>query len=187
MLTERSTAAPPLALHLFGPFAAFVHGTPLARQPSRKGQWLLAMLALRAGREVERSWLMELLWPNSPTAQAAMSLRASLLHLRRAFGSEAGRLYSPTYRGLALNLAGAEVDVLAFDQALVRGDEASLAHAVSLYRGPLMEGCAEGWCFPERQAREQRLLAALESLAARAVERDDPTAAQEYLRRAVAV
>src|SRR5437764_14570180 len=88
MPTERSTPPAPLALDLFGPFAASVHGAPLPRLRSRKGQWLLALLALRDGREVERSWLMELLWPGTATPQAAMSLRTSLRDLRRALGPE---------------------------------------------------------------------------------------------------
>src|SRR5262249_25278689 len=186
MLIEHSTPPAPRALHLFGPFAASVHGVPLPRLRSRKGQWLLALLALRDGREVERSWLMELLWPDTATPRAAMSLRRSLRDLRRALGPEASRLYSPTSRGLALNLIGTAVDVLEFDRALTQGDEASLLRAASLYRGPLLEGCAEEWCLPERQARERGLLDALECLASRALERGEPTAAQEYLRRAVA-
>jgi DNA-binding SARP family transcriptional activator len=136
---------------------------------------------------MERTWLMELLWPGAAPPQAAMSLRTSLRDLRRALGAEAGRLYSPTSRGLALELSDAVVDVLSFDQAMARGDEASLAQAVSLYRGPLLEGCAEEWCLPERRAREQTFLAGLESLAARSMERRDPAAAQGYLCRAVAV
>jgi hypothetical protein len=47
------------------------------------------------------------------------------------------------------------VDVLAFDAAIARDDAASLAEAVALYRGPLLEGCAEAWVIPARQAREQ--------------------------------
>src|SRR5690242_14808095 len=78
MPAEHTIPPAPLALHLFGPFAAAVHGVPLSRLRSRKGQWLLALLALREGREVERSWLMELLWPGAATPQAAASLRASL-------------------------------------------------------------------------------------------------------------
>jgi DNA-binding SARP family transcriptional activator len=187
MSIDGSPSPMPLGLHLFGPFAASVHGAPLPRLRSRKGQWLLALLVLRDSREVDRSWLMELLWPGAAPPQAAMSLRTSLRDLRQALGPEAGRLYSPTSRGLALDLAGATVDVIAFDQALARGDEASLVRAASLYRGPLLEGCAEEWCLPERQLREQALLAALETLASRAMERGEPSVAHEHLRRAVAV
>lgn len=56
---------------------------------SRKGYWLLALLALRAGREVERTWLLAALWPDSPESAARTSLRTSLKDLRCALGPEA--------------------------------------------------------------------------------------------------
>src|SRR5206468_2060138 len=73
------------------------------------------------------------------------AMRTSLDDLRRAFGSEAGRLLSPTPRTLSLDLAGAEVDIITFDQAIARGDPASLEEAVAFYRGPLLEECFEEW------------------------------------------
>ena len=47
----------------------------------------------------------------------------------------------PAFAPLRPDLTGAQVDVLAFDAALARGDEASLACAVELYRGPLLAEC----------------------------------------------
>jgi hypothetical protein len=58
-------------------------------------------------------------------------------------------------------MAGAWVDVGEFDTCLARGDPVSLERAVSLYTGPLLEGCPEAWALPERAAREQAYLAAL--------------------------
>src|SRR3712207_2457628 len=55
---------PLLTLQLFGPFEARVHGDPVPQLRFRKGQWVLALLALRAGRVVERDWLAGLLWPD---------------------------------------------------------------------------------------------------------------------------
>src|SRR5947209_14054724 len=105
-----SDRAVPLALHLFGPFEVRLHGQPLPRLRSRKGQWLLALLALRHGCEVERSWLAGTLWPESPEARAFSGLRASLADLRRAMGPEAGRLHSPTSHIVSLDLSGAQAD-----------------------------------------------------------------------------
>ena len=85
----------PLTLRLFGPFEARLHGQPLPRLRSRKGQWLLALLALRHGCEVSRAWLAGTLWPDSTEEAAYASLRNSLKDLRRALGVEAGRLRSP--------------------------------------------------------------------------------------------
>jgi len=176
----------PLAIQLFGPLEARVNGVPLPRLRSRKGLWLLALLTLRHGKEVERDWLAGTLWPESGQSQAYHCLRMTLSDLRRALGAEACRLQSPTSHTRFLDLAAAEVDVLAFDAAISQGDEASLERAVALYRGPLLEGCAEEWAFQERQTRELTYLAALEELAALALARGDAAAAERCLRLAVA-
>src|SRR5437667_11981593 len=149
----------PLTLRLFGPFEVRVNGAPLPRLRSRKGLWLLALLALRQGQAVERDWLAGLLWPENSQSDALYNLRRNLASLRRALGAEAGRLCSPTPHTLRLDLAGTEVDIAAFDAAIAAGDAASLQRAVALYRGPLLEGCVEEWAFQERQVREGAYLA----------------------------
>jgi class 3 adenylate cyclase/DNA-binding SARP family transcriptional activator len=185
-MTASDCAAPPLAIHLFGPFEVRVDGVPLPRLRSRKGEWLLALLVLRPGA-VERTWLAGTLWPDSSEIHALASLRRTLTDLRQALGPEASRLRSPTPRTLDFDLAGMAVDVVGFDAAIARGDLPPLEKAVSLYRGPLLEECGEAWAFQERQAREQAYLRALETLAAHALAGGDPAAAERDLRQAVAV
>jgi predicted ATPase/class 3 adenylate cyclase/DNA-binding SARP family transcriptional activator len=194
MLAPETTAAAPeadavspLTLRLFGPFEVHLHGQPLPRLRSRKGQWLLALLTLRHGGEVDRAWLAGTLWPDSSEEAAYASLRNSLKDLRRALGPEAGRLRSPTPRTLSLDLAGAHADVVAFEKAIAEGGEPALERAVALYRGPLLEEWVEAWVLPERQAREAACLTALETLAAAALARGDPAAAERSLRQAVAL
>ncbi len=177
----------PLALRLYGSFEAHVRGRPLPRLRSRKGAWLLALLALRPDREVERSLLAGYLWPESPEPQAQQSLRKSLKDLRAALGEEASRLESPTRHTLRLNCAGADLDVVAFDAAIARGDAASLEAAAALYGGPLLEGCAEEWILPERVRREEEYLRALEQRALVALAAGDPADAARHLRQAVAL
>jgi DNA-binding SARP family transcriptional activator len=177
----------PLSISLFGPFDVRVNGDPLPRLRSRKGYWLLALLVLRHDREVERSWLAGTLWPDDPEPQAFASLRNSLKDLRQALGSEARRLGSPTPRTLALDLEGVEVDLLAFDAAVASGDAASFEKAVARYRGPLLEGWVEEWVLPDRQAREEAFLAALERRAAQAKAANDPGGAAQWLRRTIAI
>jgi DNA-binding SARP family transcriptional activator len=177
---------PSLSLQLFGPLEVRLRGVSLPRVRSRKGHWLLALLALRSGCQVERSWLASTLWPDSPPPQAYACLRNSLKGLRETLGPEADRLRGPSPQTLALELTGASVDVLAFDAAIAQGDTAALERAVALYRGPLLEGCAEEWAFPERGAREQAYLGALETLAACAHAAGDLSAAERYLRLAAA-
>src|SRR5205085_11536218 len=167
MPTDR---AAPLALHLFGPFEVRLHGQPLPRLRSRKGQWLLALLTLRSSASgypgaVDRAWLAGTLWPESAEPAALASLRSCLKDLRRALGAEAARLHAPTPRLLALDLAGAQADVVAFDAGIAQGDAPALEAAIALYRGPLLVEWTEEWAFAERQAREQAYLTALERLA----------------------
>ncbi len=182
-----TNAAPALALSLFGPFAAAVHGQPLLKIRSQKEQWLLALLALRAQAPLERSWLAATLWPEATDEAALYNLRRTLCLLRDALGPEAGRLLSPTPRTLRLDLAGADCDVAAFDAAARRSDEASLAEAAALYSGPLLLGCLEEWALPEREARERAVLGALETLADAAQRRGDWPTAAARLRRALAI
>jgi predicted ATPase/DNA-binding SARP family transcriptional activator len=184
---ESDDAASPFSIRLLGPFEVCCNGQPVPRLRYRKGQAVLTLLCLRHGCEVERDWLVGVLWPDSDHPAALHSLRNCLTVLRRTLGPEAGRLHSPNSRTLAFDLTNATVDVLAFDAAIARGDREGLEEAVTLYRGPLLEGCAEEWAFQERQPREQAYLTALERLAALALTEEDAAAAESYLRRAVAV
>jgi predicted ATPase/DNA-binding SARP family transcriptional activator len=185
---ERS---PGLEIYLFGPVEVRVGGRPLPRLRSRKGFWLLGLLALRSGREVDRDWLAGTLWPEADEAGARRSLRQSLHDLRLCLGPEGGRLAGEGVRTLRLEQAGAFVDVLAFDAALARAEGAEKTtareEAVRLYRGPLLEDCAEEWVLPARRQREQAYLGALQALAAEATARRDFAAAVSYLQQAAAV
>jgi predicted ATPase/DNA-binding SARP family transcriptional activator len=185
-MTSIDPAASRLAVRLFGPFEICRDGQPIPGIRARKGHWLLALLLLRQGGEVERAWLSAALWPDRPADSGFHSLRSSLNAVRGALGPDARRLRSPTPRTLALELSDLEVDALAFDAAIARGSLADLARAVQLYRGPLLEDCPEEWAFQERQAREVAYLQALETLAADALARGEP-GAEQHLRRVVAI
>jgi non-specific serine/threonine protein kinase len=174
----------PLKIRLFGLPEFLIHGEPMPRPRTRKGSWLLALLALRQGGEIERDWLAATLWPECRKQRARANLRMCLMDLRRALGVEAWRLRSPTERLVCLDLADSEVDVLTFDAAMAEGE---LARAVDLHHGPLLEGCADLWAFQERQHREEACAQALESLAHRANAGGERALAETYLRRAVAV
>src|SRR5581483_7836140 len=126
----------PLIVRLFGPPALRVGGEPPPRLRSRKGLWLLSLLVLRGGREVDRSWMAGTLWPESTHEQALAYLRQSLHDLRRALGSAGCRIAAPTPRVLRFELEGADVDLTRFDAAIRRGDTPSLTEAVELYAGP---------------------------------------------------
>src|SRR5262245_50628414 len=93
---ESGMTATGLHLRLLGPFEAAAGGKRITGWRSRKTPLLLALLTLRHGREVERSWLAGTLWPDSPEQSAYGNLRTELNSLRTALGSEAYRLQSPT-------------------------------------------------------------------------------------------
>lgn len=179
----------PLLMHLFGPPEFRVNGELLPRLKTRKGLYILALLALRHGREVERNWLAGILWPENDEETARTYLRQSLTDLRNALGSESGRLLSPTQRTLRLDIesgATADVDVATFAQCLKRSDTASLEQVVALYRGPLLEGWTEEWLLSEREAYTQAYLGALETLTRQSREAGDHASAIRYLRLLVA-
>src|SRR5438876_248536 len=96
-----------LEIRLFGPMAVQIGPCPLPRLRSRKGLWLLALLALRAGRHVERDWLAGTLWPDCSQPDSRRSLRQSLHDLRLALGTEAGRLTGEGPQMLRLDVGGA--------------------------------------------------------------------------------
>src|SRR5262249_43365805 len=75
-------AASSLEIRLFGLMEVRTGSRPLPRLRTRKGLWLLALLALRDGRDVERDWLAGTLWPEVSDADARRSLRQSLHDLR---------------------------------------------------------------------------------------------------------
>src|SRR5215831_7731090 len=99
-----------LDIRLFGTLEVSVCGRPMPRLRTRKGQWLLALLCLKPGAELNREWIAGTLWPDSDSARAAANLRLSLCDLRRALGVEAHRLQAPTARTLRLDLEGSTVD-----------------------------------------------------------------------------
>jgi DNA-binding SARP family transcriptional activator len=179
--------APPLAIHLFGPLHVTVRGEPLPRVRTRSVGWLLALLTLRHGRAVNRSWLSGTLWPESSESQGLLNLRHDLTRLRKALGPEGERIQSPARDLLTLDLTGADVDVVRFDAGIQAGDEASLREAVGVYTGPLLEGCVEEWVLVEREARAEQCLVALETLAERAEGRGNSREAVRDLRRAQAM
>ena len=91
-----------MEIRLFGGLEALIDSQPLPPLHSRKGRYLLALLALRHDRETERAWLAGVLWPESAESQALFNLRQCLSDLRHALGAEAERVYSPTPRTLRL-------------------------------------------------------------------------------------
>ena len=167
-------------LKLLGPFEARIDEQPIGHLRSKKSRWLLALLALRAGREVERSWLAGTLWPNSSDAQALSALRTTLKDVRRALGGEAWRLQGGAGSTLRLDLTDAKVDVASFDDLIKGGN---LVGALEFYRGELLEGCYEDWIMGDRSARADQAVLACETIAESALASGDYDGAETCARR----
>lgn len=172
------TDTPTLAIWLFGGIEVLVQGEPLPRLRSRQGLRLLALLALRAPRPLERRFLAGLLWPESSEEDGLALLRRTLTDLRKALGTEAERVASPSRHTLQLvEDAGLWRDTERLERVLAQ--EGALDEALNLYRGPLLEGFHDEWLIGEREHYHLLMLTALERRAQHAA----PTEAIALLRR----
>lgn len=171
-----------LTLALFGGFEACCGGASLPDLQKRDGERLLVLLALQHGRPVKTEVLAQTLWPTSGSLD---SLHQAASHLRRALVEHAYRLQSPKGT-LALDLAGVQVDILAFDEAIASTDIDSLKTAIGLYRrGMLLEGWDEvkdSWILPEREKRKRKYVEALKQVADDCMLRQEPAEAAPFLR-----
>ena len=138
---------------------------------SAKTLALLAFVALESERPHSRARLAELLWGGSPEALARKSLRQALYSLRRALGDlGAGCLEVQPSVVYFRPSPALWIDALSLFQPATDLD--SLRRAVSLCRGPLLDGLQvndcpafEEWLFFQRDATEQRALVVREGLA----------------------
>lgn len=154
---------------------------------SRSGMWLLSLLAIRAGKEVDRSWLAAMLWPDADEPTGLANLRRTLTDLRSALGEESGRLQSPTTRSLVLDPRDCFIDVIEFQRLIAKGDRQSLSDAVELHTSPLLEGCTEEWITEEREPRIAECVSAIERLSEFAEDAADPSEAILRLKQVLAI
>jgi DNA-binding SARP family transcriptional activator/TolB-like protein len=144
---------------------------------------LLATLATAPSRTRSRSKVAGLLWPDTPEATARSRLNTCLYRVRSGLGSEA---IVSAGDDLRLDPEAVRCDVIEFERAL---DDGRPAPAAELYDGPFLDGfrlkgapAFEKWVDRERSRLAERYRDALETLAERAEERDDPAAAARWWR-----
>jgi DNA-binding SARP family transcriptional activator len=161
-------ATAPVRLALLGGFRAAVAGraVPPGAWRLRKATTLVTLLALAPGHRLARERARDLLWPDLPAAAAANNLRGALCAARRALGSA-----TIAARGAVLALEGVEVDVVAFEAALVAArrsaDPAAGWAAVALYAADLLPDEADAeWLAGRREGLRLAHLALLERLVA---------------------
>lgn len=170
-----------LRIDLFGP-PAVAAGDQRLQHSSRKAMALLAYLAMRAGEQVTRAHLADLLWGESAEEQARTNLRQALSLLRKLF-REAGHdpLMVP-FDQVLLQPEGIEIEA----RALLR-DEAG-TDVERLAAGPaFLEGFSvpaagfESWMTAQRLAVEARLCDTLEQAAEAARQAGDAAGASRRL------
>ena len=144
-------------LKVFGRFRLLAPGGEEVELASKKGQALIAMLALASDESVTRERLIGVLWADRGENQARSSLRQALTGIRKALSANGGdellraddgevRLDSALYASDAARLH-------ALGQA---GDVASLSEALKLLDADLLEGlglrdaAVEDWLTAER-------------------------------------
>lgn len=158
-------------------------GSPvLARR--RKELALLAYLARRGPRPVDRAVLASLLWgARGDDAKAKVSLRQALFDLREALG-EIVQTDSTTVR---VNPQHLDLDIASFEAAVAAG---RLADAAALWHGPFMDGLEDLggedwviWVESERTALNAKLGVALAQLADAAEADGDRPAALRWAER----
>jgi DNA-binding SARP family transcriptional activator/predicted ATPase len=182
-----------LTICLFGAPEIVAQEQPLPLT-NQKARALLFYLAL-TGQPHTRSHLATLLWSEYPGENGRRSLRSALFQLRRALRTvHLEQAIEAEGDLLHFDAGHVNCDVTEFCRLLARNDRASLAQAVALYRGPLLEGFTlpdaplfDEWLRLEEEKLAQAYLAALKRLA-------DMSAAQQkweeslaYLQRLVQI
>src|SRR5215471_7783149 len=157
-------------LTLLGGFRARLSpGRPLT-MPTRKAQGLLAYLALPCGVAHPRDKLAALLWGDMREGQARTNLRQTLFMLRKVLAIRVPDGLRIDAASVALEPAAVTVDVTTFERLVTQGTSDSLAQAVDIYQGDLLQGLAvreapfEDWLMAERERLRELALEALAKL-----------------------
>ncbi|MFF1546634.1 BTAD domain-containing putative transcriptional regulator [Streptomyces sp. NPDC058291] len=165
---------------------------PVEFHDERTGRWirpsgakqraLLGALLVKAGQIVSVPRLIDELWGGHPPAHAANALQAHVARLRRVLPTAPGTAGEPRHDrvvtrslGYVLRLGGATTDADLFNRLAAEGRAAAvgdpghgaglLRRALSLWRGPALEGSVRGTvCAAEAALLEENRLTALEAL-----------------------
>jgi DNA-binding SARP family transcriptional activator len=170
------------AIRLFGKFSFLQNDHELGFLQCAKAKELFCYLLLFRDQPHSREILASLLWGDCTTAQSKKHFRQTLWQLQQAFYdlSPAGAIRPLRVEGEYLRLAQDVdpcLDVAVFEKAFasVRGlageqisnqEAQALKHAVSLYRGDVLEGWFQDWCIFHRERLQSCYLAMLDKLMA---------------------
>ncbi len=193
-----------LQLNLLGTINVSIDEDQILDLSVRKEAALLAYLATEHTHAHTRDSLVGLLWPNSPTDKARLSLRVNLSNLKRRLAAlGVHTLLRVTPFEVQLMADGCRLDTVEFSRCLRSGERhehgrdelcdrcaPEAARAVALYRGPFLEGfyldqCQlfEEWLFMQRERFWVQMVDALEKLAAYYLRRGENEQVLAYARR----
>ena len=169
------------------PSVAAFDGSPIGRRVVQRHRIaLLALLSLAPGRGLSRERLLGYLWPESEPERARQLLNQAVYHIRKGLGEDAIESGGDELR---LNVERVRSDVMEFEAAVA---SRSHSQAVTLYRGPLLDGFYlseavefERWLEGERARLAGEFAKELESLAEAAEDNGDfPASADWWMKRA---
>jgi DNA-binding SARP family transcriptional activator len=195
----RMTAPLPVEITLLGSFSLRVGGRLVEDRDwrLRKTRTLVKLLALAPDRRLQREQLMDVLWPEHDSDDAANNLHKALYTARRALQPGLKTSTPSAYLHLEWSSVvldspgGLRVDVDDFERAAAiarrSGEVGAYASALRLYTGELLpEDRYEDWAVGRRDLLEERYLTLLVELAAILESQGQPYAAIEALSRVVA-
>ena len=127
-----------MQLNLFGGFGLVDRDGGVLRMPQKRGQALLAYLALKEGHGESREVIVDLLWPDRFKKQAQASLRQILLELRKL--TAADPIVVATRGEVSLGTAIRGCDVWIFNECAASDDLDDAGHALKLQHSPFLDG-----------------------------------------------
>lgn len=185
-----------LSVRLLGDYRLAYGDSPVTSVNTDRLQSLLAYLILHRAAPVSRRQLADLLWPESPEAQARSNLRNLLFQLRQALPDADCFIAADTSTLQWRGDSPFALDVAQFTQALDAaiaaqraGDLAQarryLEEAAGVYGGDLLPGNYDDWLMPLREELRLRYMDALSAWVQLLEEMGDLRAAVRVAQRIV--
>lgn len=182
-----------LQIRLLGQFELAHDGELLPRPATTQACSLLSFLVSCLAQAHPREYLADLFWPERPRDKALRSLSTALWHIRRVLPpgdyilSDTRTVQFDPHSHHWLDVA--EFKRLITTQSTISHLESAIANlhsALSLYRGPFLEGFYDDWCLEERYYLEGIYLSALEQLIDMHQALDQPQPALEVAQQLLA-
>lgn len=182
-----------LAMALLGQFQVTLDCHPVEGLTSDRLRALLAFLAVESRRRHPRDALAALLWPDRPDREALSALRYALSNLRGVLDdrSSPNPFLLVTRSSVQFNAASDYwLDLAEFQSLANLPDVADLERALSLYRGPFLDGLSvsdspafEQWLLLQGEETRRSVLALLGRLTSLQMAHGEYAEAARWARR----